>query len=112
MDAASFALDYVTVNGASVAAEIALAERNIGRRAAFEDLEPATWLLRFLGEATTGGRAIAAHVQLHARAREVLRFYEPYDVLLTPTLGSPPVPHGTFRSQGFERRMHRMVAKR
>ena len=112
MDAQSFARDYVTVSGASVAAELALAERKIGRSASFEDLEPATWLLRFLGEATTGAQAIAAHVELQARAREVLRFYEPYAVLLTHTLGSPPVPHGRFRSQGFEKRMHRMVAKR
>ena len=34
---------------------------------------------------------------LHATARRIATFFEDYDLLLTPTLGLPPVPLGSFQ---------------
>jgi len=39
---------------------------------------------------------LTAEQTIHKQSREIAAFYEDYDIWLTPTLGEPPVPLGTF----------------
>lgn len=70
--------------------------RQIGREPTANDFEPTTWAFVQIGRAVTGTQALYFKRVLHQIARAVGPFFEQYDVYVTPTLGKPPVPVGTF----------------
>ncbi len=63
-----------------------------------ESVEPITWALHEMGAQHSATDYLLAVQTLQGMSREVARFFLNYDVLLTPTLGEPPVPLGTFDS--------------
>jgi amidase len=110
IDPEPFARAFFTVICGSVAAGIDLAEQELGRRPARDELEIATWLAGLLGAELTAGDAIAGIQILQSYARKVHRFHEKYDLLLTPTLGSPPLRIGELEPTGAEALAHRTIA--
>jgi amidase len=83
--------------------------RRTGRTPATDLFEPLTWALREMGHQHSASAYLLALQDLQRVSRDVARFFIDYDVWLTPTLGEPPVPLGTFDSppenplQGFLR---------
>ncbi|HEU4387988.1 MAG TPA: amidase [Blastocatellia bacterium] len=69
-----------------------------GRAPGSEMFEPLTWALYERGKAVRASDYLLAVQWLQGVSRDVARFMLDYDVLLTPTLGEPPVPLGTFDS--------------
>jgi amidase len=63
-----------------------------------------------LGAELSAGDAIAGLQTLQHYARKVHRFYDKYDLLLTPTLGSPPLRIGELEPTGAEALAHRTIA--
>lgn len=61
-----------------------------------EKFEPATWALYQMGRQQSGSSYLLALQWLQRISREVARFMEDFDVWLTPTLGEPPLPLGSF----------------
>jgi amidase len=110
IDSEHFARAFFTVICGSVAAGIDLAEEELGRRPARDELEVATWLAGMLGAELSAGAAIAAIQTLQSYARRVHRFHEKYDLLLTPTLGCPPLRIGELEPTGAEALAHRTIA--
>ncbi len=79
----------------------------VGRSITEDDVEPLTWALTTMGRNVTGPAFMATVVAAMDEARSAATWWradpgdggtEGYDVLLTPTLGEPPPPHGTFAS--------------
>lgn len=70
--------------------------RIVGRQPTPEDFEPLAWGLAQRGEQMSAGEYLLALQDLHKLSRDVAQFFEKYDVFLTPTLGMPPVPVGSF----------------
>ena len=82
-------------------------------------------LLRYFVAAAESGSTTAAAVQLNvsqpsisvairelqALSRDVARFMNDYDMLLTPVLGMPPVAHGELMAKGFEARLQETQAE-
>ncbi len=58
--------------------------------------EPFTFALYQQGREISASRYLRAVMTFQRATREVARFFEDYEVLLTPTLAEPPVPLGTF----------------
>jgi amidase len=110
IDPEPFGRAFFTVICGSVAAGIDLAEAEIGRRPARDELEIATWLAGMLGAELSAGDAFASLHVLQSYARRVHRFHEKYDLLLTPTLGSPPLRIGELEPTGAEALAHRTIA--
>jgi amidase len=54
---------------------------------------PLAAALAAAADTTSSADYVQAQLALQAYAREVLRFWEGFDLLLTPTLALPPVPH-------------------
>jgi amidase len=74
-------------------------ERKIGREITPDDVEPLTWTLAELGKSISAPDYIDAEhaaIELGRGAEEW--FASGYDLLLTPTLGEPPVTLGTFQT--------------
>lgn len=64
-------------------------------RAADEHLfEPLTWSLYQAGRDVSAAQYLIAVAMLQMVAREIGRFSEPYDALITTTLGAPPIKNG------------------
>ena len=66
----------------------------LGREFGPDDLEPVTYAM-VTGAAATGAAEYARSVRvIHGIGRQVAGFLERYDVLLTPTMATPPLPLG------------------
>ena len=69
-----------------------------GRTPTQDQFEPLTWALYEMGRQQSASSYLLSLTFLQTVARNIARFFLKYDVLLTPTLGEPPVPLGTFDS--------------
>jgi len=63
-----------------------------------EQVEPLSWALYEMGCGFDAPDYLHALQTVQKISRDIARFQIEYDVLLTPTLGEPPVPLGTFNS--------------
>jgi amidase len=73
----------------------------IGREIGPGDVEPLTWALAEEGRRRTAGQYVAAVSQHQLISRMIAGWFESgFDLLLTPTLGEPPPPLGTFDDSG------------
>jgi amidase len=70
----------------------------LGRQPTADQFEPGTWALYQMGQKQTGAGYMMALAWIQAASRDVARFMLDYDVWLTPTLGEPPLPLGSFDS--------------
>jgi amidase len=93
-DVAAYGGAHATILCSNIAAFIEDAERQLGRRADVDMLEPMTqWVLEE-GRRRSAIDLVRAQDQLNATARQVGNFFADYDILLTPTLAKPPVEIG------------------
>jgi amidase len=66
-----------------------------------DDVEPLTWALAEIGRSRSAGEYLTAVGQHQAMSRTFAAIHESgFDLLLTPTLGEPPPPLGTFDDSG------------
>jgi Asp-tRNA(Asn)/Glu-tRNA(Gln) amidotransferase A subunit family amidase len=82
------------VIGANVRATVEDRAKALGRAFTHDDLEPVTYgMVIRAQEAHAAAYARAIRV-IHAVGRQVARFFQRFDVLLTPTMATPPLPIG------------------
>jgi amidase len=91
-----FIRHYLSLIAAEIAATLRLAPPLVGREARRDDVELATWVLAKLGESQPGAEVAAALQALQLFARQWLGWAAAFDVLLTPTVGVPPLPIGAY----------------
>jgi amidase len=89
---------FLSIWVVGVAMELDEASQLIGRPIEAGEVEPLTWALAELGRLISGPGYASAWRWLHRLARRIARFYDTYDLWLTPTVTEPPVPLGTFAS--------------
>jgi amidase len=76
----------------------------VGRPVTEGDVEILTWALAEMGKSVTASQLVGAVTDAMKANRRAATFWAPqpegdgFDLLLTPTLGEPPVAHGTFDS--------------
>ena len=94
--------DMFTIVGCNAANAIDGKVAALGRPLAPGDVEPITelWLERC--RATRGTDLARAVTAVHMVARSIGRFFESYDILLTPTMPTPPLPLQTIDMQGSD----------
>jgi amidase len=98
----AFMEDFITMVCGETAADIAEAEKITGRRAAWRDFEPGTWATCLMGRQFSAADFSAAVRRLKLTGRVVGRFFENYDIFMTPTLGKPPLHIGELQPVGIE----------
>ncbi|HZV11461.1 MAG TPA: amidase, partial [Novosphingobium sp.] len=89
----------VAANAANV---LATRGQHIGRAATEADVEPITWLWAAEGRRHSAQELAWAVTTIHQLSRAFGRFFERYDVLLTPTLADPPLRLGTIDMQSTD----------
>jgi amidase len=98
IDGDEFTTHFINVWAAGNAFILSAWEQRIGRAATEEDVEPLTWALVNVGRALNAGEYLRAVEGLQRCSRQLAAPFEHFDVLLTPTLGEPPVELGSFDS--------------
>jgi amidase len=71
----------------------------VGKEITEADVEPLTWALAESGRAVTGAQFREAVRVMEELGRRGARWWDGFDLLLTPTLGEPPLPLGTLDPQ-------------
>ncbi len=84
------------IAGSGAAATIDGWARRLGRTPAPEHFEPFTWGLYQMGRLQQASDYVLRIQDLHRLSRDIARFFVNHDVWLTPTLGEPPLPLGSF----------------
>lgn len=93
-DDAALARDFLLTWFVHIAWELDEAKRTSG--AGDESFERDTLILAALGRATSGVDYVDAVERRHEHTRRLSTFFESYDLLLTPTLATPPPRIGEF----------------
>jgi amidase len=100
---------FLAVWAAGVSANLEGISRVTGKPPNQDQVEPLTWALHEMGQQVKAPDYLLSLNVFQTLGRDMHRFLLDYDVWLTPTLGEPPVPLGTFDSpadnplQGFFR---------
>jgi amidase len=87
---------FMAVWAAGVACDLDVWSLILGKPIKADQVEPLTWALAEMGRAVNAPTYMAAWLWLENNARKVARFFQKYDLLLTPTVAEPPPPLGTF----------------
>ena len=107
----AFAVAFLTVVCGDTRDEIDWAARLAGRKTSYADYETSTSAMALLGQAFSAGRYSKALNYLMASSREIGRFFENVDVLLTPTLAEPPILTGALQPTAVEHFMVGLVGR-
>jgi len=74
--------------------------RRTGRTPTAEFFEPFVWAFTQRGRQVSAPEYLLVWQDLQKVTRDIARFFIDYDIWLTPTLGEPPAPLGTFKFSG------------
>jgi len=99
LDGEKMAKAFATLWTADCAATLSRIARRTGQTLKPDLVEPLTWALYEMGQRFTAVDYLMSVQTLQSIGRLVARSFVDYDVWITPTLGQPPVPLGTFNSQ-------------
>jgi amidase len=96
IDGSALGQQFITLWSAGAAWAIDDWARRTGKTPAPEAFEPLTWALYEMGNRRTASTYLLALQDVQRVSREVARFFQRFDVWLTPTVGEPPPPLGSF----------------
>ncbi len=88
--------NFVTLWSGGVTAVFKNIEQLRGTPVQQEEVEPLSWELTKIGQQFTAGDYLFSIMMLQQISRDIARFFQEYDIWLTPTLIEPPVPLGHF----------------
>lgn len=100
---------FLLIFAAETEAELTASVKRVGRPPRADDFEIPTRLLGLIGRQYSAPRLATAVRELHRITRGVGRFFQNYDVMLTPTLGAPPVVTGALQPKGVEAAMQKLI---
>jgi amidase len=104
IDTAGFGESFLLVIAGELGADLRDAARLLGRAPRRNELEAATWALGLLAGALSAQDFASALRHLELVARQVGVFFQEHDVLLTPTLATPPPRIGEIGSTDVEKK--------
>jgi amidase len=102
VDGNAFVTDFVNAWAAGNAWALGDWESRLGRAATEDEVEPLTWALVQVGRSLNAAQYLTTVQHLQQATRRIAATFEHIDVLITPTLGEPPAPLGTFDSPAGE----------
>ncbi|HXU01055.1 MAG TPA: amidase, partial [Polyangia bacterium] len=106
VDGDGFARDFFTLLCVEIATLLARGAARLGRRPRRGDIETNTALMATIGRQQTALRAGLARDRLETTVRAFTTASEKFDLVLSPTLGMPPVRIGALVPHGLEAFAH------
>jgi amidase len=110
VNAMAFGRDFFLLACMGAAMSLDEAATRIGRKIRRGEVENATWLCAAMARQASAVTWTRARTRLNQISRHVAKRFETIDVLLTPTLASPPAAIGALEPPAIERAFQAMVA--
>jgi amidase len=104
-----FPAHFRTIVATWTANDIAIIESVIGRPPGEGDMEHANLALAEIGRSVSGAQYVAAMLEVHRWCRRVVSWWGEFDLLVTPTLATPPPPIGYLSEPGQGRRLAELL---
>ena len=102
LDKRMLARTYLRTVAGNVYAEVENAQRAAGRKAGSTDLEPPTRLLYDIGRKGSAGVFAEGLQEVERVGRTMADFHRDYDILMLPTIATPPPRIGQFEPKPIE----------
>lgn len=109
VDGKKIANSYIYLYFAEVASALREMERILGRNVAFNDVEPATWMLGLLGRTVNAEELLITLKYWDEAAIAMEKFHDEYDIYITPTTAHPPAKIGELDLTPMEKRIIPLV---
>jgi amidase len=106
-----YSLHFLTIVAAQMRADIEEAAEAAGRPVSLDDFDISTFGTGLFGTILSASDYARALRYLQSMSREIGRFFEKYDVLLTPVLNQPPVKIGALKPSANELAQLRLIAR-
>ncbi len=106
-----FSFRFLTVLAGQIRADIEEAAEAAGKKVSVDDFDIATFGTGMFGTILKASDYARAMRYLQTVSREVGRFFEQYDVLLTPVLSQPPVKIGALKPSASEQTQIKLIAR-
>jgi amidase len=101
VDATEFQRAYFVMSFHNIARYLHELEALLGSRLSRPDMELRSLIGWFIGKKLAPKNIDAAQATLQRQSADMARFFESYDVLLTPTVARPPAPHAALVPKGL-----------
>lgn len=109
VDGPTFARAFLSMMVGEVGAELAELHRALGRKPRRGELEPLTWALGLASRSLSAAEFADSLNVLEESGSIVARFFEDWDILVTPTVAAPPPKLGALPPSRIERLQLRLV---
>lgn len=103
LDGEALADSYLTMYFGHVAADMEYAAQLLGTGFSNLDIEDTTKIVGYIGKTISAEQFVTAKRRWNQFAQTMAMFHQRFDVLLTPTLATPPVEIGAFEPPAFEK---------
>ena len=111
IDGEAYSLAFLTIVAAHLRADIEEAAEASGKKVSVDDFDVSTYGVGMFGTVLKASDYARAIRYLQKISREVGRFFEKYDVLLTPVLNQPPVKIGELAPSASEQTMIKLIGR-
>jgi amidase len=106
-----YSLHFLTIVAAQMRADIEEAAEAAGKRVSMDDFDITTFGTGLFGTILKASDYARAMRYLQMVSREIGRFFEKYDVLLTPVLNQPPVEIGALKPSASEQSTLKLIGR-
>src|ERR1700752_2150615 len=106
-----YALHFLTIVAGQLRADIEETAQAAGKKVSMDDFDISTFGVGLFGTILKASDYARALRYLQSVSREIGRFFEAYDVLLTPVLNQPPVKIGALKPTASELTQIKMIAR-
>ncbi|MCU0447512.1 MAG: amidase [Microscillaceae bacterium] len=100
---------FLTMILGETAADVAELSAFLGRKARPSDMEANTYALYLLGRAYSAQEFASAKRRWNELGRQMGHFHQKYDILLTPTLATPPYKIGELKNSPTEEAVIKLI---
>jgi amidase len=111
IDGEEYSLHFLTIVAAQMRAEMEEAAQAAGKKVSLDDFDITTFGTGLFGTLLKASDYVRALRYLQTVSRQIGRFFEKYDVLLTPVLNQPPVRVGALKPSAAEQAQLKLIAR-
>ena len=111
IDGEAFSLAFFSILAGHVRADIEEAAEAAGKKVSVDDFDASSFGVGMIGTILKASEYVRATRYLQRVSREIGRFFEEYDVLLTPVLNQPPVKIGDLALKPSEHTMVKTIGR-
>ena len=106
-----YSLHFLTIVAGQIRADIEEAAEAAGKKVSVDDFDIASFGTGLFGTILKASDYVRSLRYLQRISREIGRFFERYDVLLTPVLNQPPVKIGALKPTASEQTQIKLIAR-